>query len=79
MFDVKKYLCNGVIGGETGLQSFLTGDSDADMCRLNHAHVISAVADRERDDFALVLDELHDFGLLTRRHAVITIRTCISL
>ena len=46
-----------VVGRVARLQALLAGQSDADVRRLDHRHVVGAVADRERDGAELDLGE----------------------
>ena len=53
-------------GGKTFLDA---RDADPDVCGLDHADVVGAVADGQEDGLLVLLDELDDERLLERRHA----------
>eukprot|EP00162_Nutomonas_longa_P015390 comp22295_c0_seq1/m.53329 comp22295_c0_seq1/g.53329 ORF comp22295_c0_seq1/g.53329 comp22295_c0_seq1/m.53329 type:complete len:553 (+) comp22295_c0_seq1:926-2584(+) len=62
-------LANRVVRGPHSLGAFLAFNTNAQMCRLDHRHIVRAVADRERDIVEIVLDKTHNERLLDRRHA----------
>jgi hypothetical protein len=68
-------LCDGVVGRIDCLHTLLAADANADVGFLDHRHVVGAVSNGERADRHAVLvhghtllDELHHFSLLVRRH-----------
>lgn len=63
------HLCYGVVGGIGGLHALVATDPHSDVSRLNHAHVVGTVADRQRDRLHVLLHHVHDLGLLQRRHS----------
>jgi len=59
-------LADGDVGRPSGLQALVTRDTNADVRRLDHRDVVSAVADGEEDGLEVLLDELDDERLLQR-------------
>eukprot|EP01137_Pigoraptor_chileana_P037562 Opistho-2@34839 len=57
-------LRKGEVRGKHGLATLLTTDTNANVRSLNHADVISAVANRKSDDILRLLDELDEERLL---------------
>jgi hypothetical protein len=55
------------VGGVRGLDALAADDADADVRLLDHAHVVRAVADRQRDLADVLLDERDDLRLLAGR------------
>jgi hypothetical protein len=51
------------------LQTLLSRNADADVGRLDHRDVVGAVADGERHDAEVVLDEVDNLRLLQGRDA----------
>jgi hypothetical protein len=60
-------LAHCVVGGVDGLKTFFTGDSDSDVCGLDHRDVVGAVADGEAHRTESFLDEANDEGFLKGR------------
>jgi hypothetical protein len=50
------------------LQTFLSGNADANVRRLDHANVVCTVTNRERHGIEAVPDEFDNQCLLFRRH-----------
>ena len=44
-------------------------DAHPDVRRLDHAHVVGTIPDREQDRFLVLLDKLDHERLLQRRHS----------
>lgn len=60
-------LSNGKIGAACCLQAFDTADTNADMGRLNHGHIVGTIANGEQDGLVVLFDEFDDERLLERR------------
>jgi hypothetical protein len=63
LYEVAELL-DGEVGGEGGLPALLSDDSDADVCGLDHADVVAAVADAAHALLGVVADEVGDVGFL---------------
>ncbi len=63
------HLCYGVVRRVGGLHALVATDPHSDVSRLNHAHVVGAVAYRQRDGLHVFLHHVHDLRLLQRRHS----------
>ena len=50
-------LCNRVVRRVDCLQTFLAGDADSNICRLDHTNVIRTIANCESHGIKTVLDE----------------------
>lgn len=61
-------LRDGNVGRACGLETFDTRDTDANVCSLDHADVVGAVANCEQDGLLVLLDEFDDECLLQRGH-----------
>lgn len=68
------HLCYRVVGGVGGLHALVATDPHSDVSRLNHAHVVCTVADRERDGLHVFLHHVHNLWLLQRRHSAETVQ-----
>lgn len=60
-------LHNREIRAESRLLTFFADYTDTDVCREDHAHVITAVTDAEGFLVGVVLDTVCDVGLLSGR------------
>lgn len=65
---MKTHLRNSIVGRVDSLQTFFTGDPNADIGSLNHADIVGTVSDRKCHNTQTVLHELDYEGLLERRH-----------
>lgn len=63
------HLCDGVIRRVGGLHALVATDPHSDVSRLNHAHIVCTVPDRQCDGLHVFLHHIHDLGLLQRRHS----------
>lgn len=58
--------CN--VGGSCSLKTFDTGDTNTDMCSLNHGDIVRTVADSKKDSLQVSLDKLYDKCFLKGRY-----------
>ena len=63
------HLCNGVVGGVGGLHALVPADADSHVSRLDHAHIVGAVAYSQSNGFDVLLHHVYNFGLLQWRHS----------
>lgn len=68
------HLCYGVVRRVGGLHALVATDPHANMCCLNHAHVVGAVPNCQRDGLYMLLHHIHNLGLLQWRHSAGTLQ-----
>mmetsp|Transcript_9513 Transcript_9513/g.27210 ORF Transcript_9513/g.27210 Transcript_9513/m.27210 type:complete len:242 (-) Transcript_9513:12-737(-) len=61
-------LCKGEVGGHDGSSPLAAADAAADVGRLDHPHVVRAVANSENDGVGKTLHELRHLSLLLGGH-----------
>lgn len=49
---------------ETGTTYLNTRDTNSDVSRLNHTHVVGTISDSQKDRLLILFDKLHDESLL---------------
>jgi len=67
------HLCYGVVRRVGGLHALVAADPHSNVRRLNHAHIVCTVADRQRDGLHVFLHHIHNLRLLQRRNSTETI------
>ena len=68
-FSQMAELGDGEIGRERGLSAFFSHNTNTHVCRLNHAHIITPVANAADAFFRVRPDQLGNLGFLHRRAA----------